>query len=88
MDERIKWEDKKVDVEMNKLEMEEQIKQKREQMIAIAKEYGFTNEKTLKSSQELDRLLNKYQRFFRRPKIREKPIYIQNMYMFPNLTSI
>lgn len=65
---------------MNKLEMEELIKQKREQMIQIAQEYGFTNEKTLKSSQELDNLLNKYQRFFRRPKIRECPVFYSFMY--------
>lgn len=63
----------KVNSEKNKQELEEQIKEKREKMIAIAEKYGFTNEKTLKSSQELDRLLNKYMRFFRKPMITDYP---------------
>jgi stage 0 sporulation regulatory protein len=77
-----------VDEEMTKREMEEQIKKKREQMIEIAKQYGFTNEKTLKSSQELDNLLNKYQRFFRIPKIREYPTASFSINSLPDLSSL
>jgi stage 0 sporulation regulatory protein len=77
-----------VDVEMTKREMEEQIRKKREQMIEIAKQHGFTNEKTLKSSQELDNLLNKYQRFFRSPKIREYPTASFSINDFPDLPSL
>lgn len=53
-----------VNTEKNKQDLEEQIKEKRNEMIAIAEKYGFTDEETLKSSQELDMLLNKYMRFF------------------------
>lgn len=36
------------------------IKQKREQMIQSANEFGFTNEQTVRFSQELDKLINEY----------------------------
>jgi len=54
-----------VDVYWEKAEIETAIRQKREQMIQSANTYGYTNEITLKHSQELDSLLNEYQRFFR-----------------------
>ena len=50
------------------------IKRKREQMIASAKLYGFTNEKTIRFSQELDILINEYQRCFRQ---NEKDVVVQ-----------
>jgi stage 0 sporulation regulatory protein len=62
-----------VNTEKNKQDLEEQIKEKRNEMIAIAEKYGFTDEETLKSSQELDMLLNKYMRFFRKPFIKDYP---------------
>lgn len=63
----------KVNTKKNKQDLEEQIKEKREKMIAAAEKYGFTDEETLKSSQELDRLLNKYMRFFRKPRMNDYP---------------
>lgn|GEM_PF-6543283 len=54
-----------MDVYWEKAEIETAIRQKREQMIQSANTYGYTNEITLKHSQELDSLLNEYQRFFR-----------------------
>lgn len=51
----------------DKVEIEAAIKEKREIMIESARIYGFTNEITLKHSQELDVLINEYQRFFRKP---------------------
>ena len=69
------WEDLKVNVIQSKHAIEKEIKKKRKQLIKTAKKYGFTDERTLKSSQELDYLLNKYQRFFRTPKIRECPVH-------------
>ncbi|GAA0324438.1 hypothetical protein GCM10008967_13730 [Bacillus carboniphilus] len=36
------------------------IKEKREQMIQSANKYGFTNEQTVRYSQELDELINVY----------------------------
>jgi len=77
-----------VDEEMIKREMEEQIRRKREQMIEIARQYGFTNEKTLKSSQELDKLLNKYQRFFRITKIRDYPTASLSINNLPDPSSL
>lgn len=68
-----------MNTDMKKLAMEEEINEKRQEMIAIALKYGLTNEKTLKSSQELDSLLNKYMRFFRRAKIREFPFLAPNI---------
>lgn len=41
------------------------IRRKREEMIASAKMFGFTNEKTIQYSQELDKLINEYHRCFR-----------------------
>ncbi|MFD1363171.1 Spo0E family sporulation regulatory protein-aspartic acid phosphatase [Lentibacillus salinarum] len=38
------------------------IEQKREQMIATASKYGIENDKTLKCSQELDKLIWKHQK--------------------------
>ncbi|MFC4320553.1 aspartyl-phosphate phosphatase Spo0E family protein [Litchfieldia salsa] len=38
------------------------ISEKRQEMIAIAKIAGFTNEDTIKISQELDELINQYHR--------------------------
>jgi len=43
-------------------EMIEKIKAKRELMINSAKSHGFTSEQTIKYSQELDELINHYQR--------------------------
>jgi len=57
----------KVDIHWDKVEIELAIKEKREQMIQSARAYGFTNEITLRHSQELDLLLYEYQRFFRYP---------------------
>lgn len=45
-------------------QMLEEIKVKREIMIECATRNGFTNEKTIKISQELDELINEYQRSF------------------------
>ena len=45
--------------------MLEEIKIKREIMIDCANKKGFTNEETIKFSQELDELMNEYQRTFR-----------------------
>jgi stage 0 sporulation regulatory protein len=42
--------------------MIEKIKAKRELMINSAKSHGFTSEQTIKYSQELDELMNHYQR--------------------------
>lgn len=53
----------------DKEQIEAAIKEKRELMIASAKANGFTNEITLKYSQELDVLINEYQRFFRKKEI-------------------
>jgi stage 0 sporulation regulatory protein len=39
-----------------------EIKVKRELMIKCANKYGFTNEQTIKYSQELDELINEYQK--------------------------
>ena len=43
-------------------EMIQKIKAKRELMINSAKSHGFTSELTIKYSQELDELINHYQR--------------------------
>ena len=43
-------------------EMIEEIKVKRELMINSANKLGFTSEETIKYSQELDELINNYQR--------------------------
>jgi stage 0 sporulation regulatory protein len=43
----------------------EEIKVKRELMISCANQLGFTNEKTIQYSQELDELINEYQRLFK-----------------------
>ncbi|EKN66421.1 stage 0 sporulation regulatory protein E [Neobacillus bataviensis LMG 21833] len=43
-------------------EMIAEIKVKRELMIKSAKKSGFTSEETIKYSQELDELINEYQR--------------------------
>jgi len=43
-------------------EMIEEIKAKRELMINSANKLGFTSEQTIKYSQELDELINHYQR--------------------------
>ena len=42
--------------------MLKEIKDKRELMINCANIYGFTNEETIRYSQELDELINQYQR--------------------------
>jgi stage 0 sporulation regulatory protein len=44
--------------------MLDEIKVKREVMVDCAMKNGFTNEKTIKVSQELDELINEYQRSF------------------------
>jgi stage 0 sporulation regulatory protein len=44
--------------------MLEEIKAKRELMINCANKYGFTNDETIRYSQELDELINKYQRAY------------------------
>ncbi|CRK80691.1 aspartyl-phosphate phosphatase Spo0E family protein [Neobacillus massiliamazoniensis] len=46
-------------------EVLEEIKEKRELMISCANQLGFTNEKTIQYSQELDELINEYQRLFK-----------------------
>ncbi len=43
-------------------EMIEEIKAKRELMIKSANNLGFTSEETIKYSQELDELINRYQK--------------------------
>lgn len=45
--------------------MLEEIKVKREIMIDCANKKGFTNDETIRVSQELDELINEYQRIFR-----------------------
>ncbi|MDN3014967.1 aspartyl-phosphate phosphatase Spo0E family protein [Paenibacillus sp. BSR1-1] len=47
----------------NQSEMIEEIKAKRELMINSANTQGFTSEETIKYSQELDELINEYQKF-------------------------
>jgi stage 0 sporulation regulatory protein len=42
--------------------MLEEIKSKRELMINCANKHGFTNEETIRYSQELDELINEYQK--------------------------
>ncbi len=54
------------------VKMLEEIKAKRESMINCASQNGFTNEMTIKLSQELDELINEYQRTFRAYKESEK----------------
>ena len=54
------------------VKMLEEIKAKRESMINCASQKGFTNEMTIKLSQELDELINEYQRTFRAYKESEK----------------
>ncbi|WP_251553811.1 aspartyl-phosphate phosphatase Spo0E family protein [Neobacillus muris] len=44
----------------NEIDMIEQIKAKRELMIKSANTLGYTSEETVKYSQELDELINKY----------------------------
>ncbi|MCU9612294.1 aspartyl-phosphate phosphatase Spo0E family protein [Caldibacillus lycopersici] len=56
-------------------EIKAAIKNKRELMIASAKTYGFTSEKTLRYSQELDLLINEYQRFFRKMELEKLPFF-------------
>lgn len=46
----------------------EEIRMKREIMIQCASKNGFTNEMTIKLSQELDELINEYQKTFRNTK--------------------
>lgn len=48
----------------NRSEMLGEIKVKRELMINSANKNGFTSEETIKYSQELDELINQYQRTF------------------------
>lgn len=57
--------------------IELQIKIKREEMIAVARKTGFTSEETLQISQELDKLINEYQRFFLKKK-KNSNIKLQN----------
>ena len=45
-------------------QMLEEIKAKRERMIDCADKHGFTGEETIKASQDLDVLINEYQRTF------------------------
>jgi stage 0 sporulation regulatory protein len=45
-------------------EMLAEIKLKREIMIQCANKYGLTNEKTIECSQELDELINDYQKSY------------------------
>ncbi|WP_066363014.1 aspartyl-phosphate phosphatase Spo0E family protein [Neobacillus drentensis] len=47
---------------ITQMEMIEEIKLKRELMINSANTQGFTNEMTIQYSQELDELINKYQK--------------------------
>ncbi|XJZ28297.1 aspartyl-phosphate phosphatase Spo0E family protein [Bacillota bacterium Lsc_1132] len=54
------------------VKMLEEIKAKRENMIKCASKNGFTNEMTIKLSQELDELINEYQRTFRAYRESEK----------------
>jgi len=44
--------------------MLDKIKTKRELMISCANKYGFTDENTIRLSQELDELINEYQKVF------------------------
>lgn len=41
----------------------DQINRKREEMISVANSTGFTSEETIECSQELDELINIYQRY-------------------------
>jgi stage 0 sporulation regulatory protein len=52
--------------------MLEEIKAKREIMIKCANKYGFTNEQTIKYSQELDELINVYPHWSGKAIIAEK----------------
>lgn len=45
-------------------QMLKEIKAKREIMILCASKHGFTGEETIKASQDLDELINEYQRAF------------------------
>lgn len=42
------------------------IQEKRDEMVRIAHDYGFNDEKTLKCSHELDQLLNIYQKMVKK----------------------
>lgn len=55
----------------NKSELETEIKLMRERMIDCAKHYGLTDEKTIRCSQELDRLMLVYQRLFHEQKVND-----------------
>ncbi|MDE3838315.1 aspartyl-phosphate phosphatase Spo0E family protein [Bacillus methanolicus] len=48
----------------NKQRMMKEIQHKREKMIDSAQKHGLTSERTIRCSQELDMLLNEYQRTF------------------------
>lgn len=45
----------------NKIELLQKIKHLSDQLVKTATEFGFTDEKTVKISQQLDLLLNEYQ---------------------------
>ncbi|MFB7303508.1 Spo0E family sporulation regulatory protein-aspartic acid phosphatase [Heyndrickxia sporothermodurans] len=54
-----------------------QIQVKREEMIQLGKRYGLTNDKTIFCSQELDELLNEYQKFQQSKDRSMKPVVIR-----------
>ncbi|WP_244888967.1 aspartyl-phosphate phosphatase Spo0E family protein [Neobacillus novalis] len=69
-------------------EMIEEIKVKRELMINSATTLGYTSEETIKFSQELDELINMYQRFMgqaSRPNEEVKIAFKQMMMVWPKL---
>ncbi|MFJ5713519.1 aspartyl-phosphate phosphatase Spo0E family protein [Neobacillus sp. NPDC093127] len=69
-------------------EMIEEIKVKRELMINSATTFGYTSEETIKFSQELDELINKYQRFMgqaSRPNEEVKIAFKQMIMVWPKV---
>jgi stage 0 sporulation regulatory protein len=55
-----------------KQRMMKEIQHKRKKMIDCAQKHGLTSERTIRYSQELDMLLNEYQRTFQSSTLQEK----------------
>ena len=62
---------------LNELKLDIQIK--RSEMYSIADQYGFSDERTLKNSQELDELIVEYQNYMRALR-RQKSLYVKIYY--------
>ncbi|MCA1029421.1 aspartyl-phosphate phosphatase Spo0E family protein [Bacillus timonensis] len=61
----------------------QQIDEKREEMIQIGMKTGYTSDKTVSCSQELDQLLNQYQReLYKREVGRKKVSYFKQVILY------